>query len=83
MTIIFIILQKICAKLVEFIRFHFSLKLSTKNRIKHIVKAPYVNIREHYQYIYPDERSSIILIKDNRTEKANSVQISPVRATNL
>ena len=41
----------------------------TNNRIEDLEKAPYAHIPEHYQYIYLDERSSYILIKDNWTEK--------------
>lgn len=39
------------------------------NYIHHLEKAPYAHIPEHYQYIYLDERSSYIQIKNNWTEK--------------
>jgi hypothetical protein len=41
----------------------------TNNRIEDLEKAPYAHIPEHYQYIYLDERSSYIQIKNNWTEK--------------
>ena len=39
------------------------------NAIYDLMKAPYAHIPEHYQYIYLDEGSSYIRIKDNWTEK--------------
>jgi len=39
------------------------------NYIYDLIKAPYAHIPEHYQYIYLDEGSSYIIIKDNWTEK--------------
>jgi hypothetical protein len=49
----------------------------TNNRIEHLEKAPYAHIPEHYQYIYLDERSSYIKIKDNWTEKEKFFSNTP------
>jgi len=41
----------------------------SNNSIHHLEKAPYAHIPDHYQYIYLDEGSSHILVKNNWTEK--------------
>ncbi len=41
----------------------------TNNRIEDLLKAPYTHDPNHWQYIYLDERSSYVFIKDNWTEK--------------
>ncbi|MGS2739243.1 right-handed parallel beta-helix repeat-containing protein [Sinomicrobium sp. M5D2P17] len=41
----------------------------SENAIYDLMKAPYAHIPEHYQYVYLDEGSSYIRIKDNWTEK--------------
>ncbi len=41
----------------------------TNNRIEDLEKAPYTHDPNHYQYVYLDERSSYVKIKDNWTEK--------------
>jgi len=41
----------------------------SNNYIHNLEKAPYAHIPEHYQYIYLDEGSSYIRIRNNRTEK--------------
>ncbi|MFO7657023.1 MAG: right-handed parallel beta-helix repeat-containing protein, partial [Bacteroidales bacterium] len=47
------------------------------NRIEHLEKAPYAHIPDHYQYIYLDEGSSYIRVKDNWTEKDKFFSNSP------
>lgn len=41
----------------------------SENAIYDLMKAPYAHMPDHYQYIYLDEGSSYIRIKDNWTEK--------------
>lgn len=49
----------------------------SENRIEHLEKAPYAHIPDHYQYIYLDEGSSYIRVKDNWTEKDKFFSNSP------
>lgn len=41
----------------------------SNNYIHDLLEAPYAHIPDHYQYIYLDEGSSYIQVKNNRTEK--------------
>ena len=49
----------------------------SRNSIHHLEKAPYAHIPEHFQYIYLDEGSSYIRVRDNWTEKDRFFSNSP------
>ncbi|HNZ68947.1 MAG: right-handed parallel beta-helix repeat-containing protein [Bacteroidota bacterium] len=49
----------------------------SNNYIHDLLEAPYAHIPDHYQYIYLDEGSSYIQVKNNRTEKEKFFSNTP------
>ena len=51
----------------------------SNNSIHHLEKAPYAHLDQHYHYIYLDQNSSYIRVKNNWTEKAkfNANDVGP------